>query len=100
MKIGDLWSGFRSEFLGKRNCSAYARRRTDPAQNRGQYHCSRKEIAMQDEIPATAWKRFADKVKGLWRKPVEPDFAAMAAASLKHEKETPVAPETPGVSQR
>jgi hypothetical protein len=55
---------------------------------------------MQDEIPATAWKRFADKVKGVWRKPVEHHFEAMAAASLKHQKETPVAPETPGVSQR
>jgi hypothetical protein len=55
---------------------------------------------MQDEIIATAWKRFTGKVKGLWRKPVEHHFEAMAAAPPKHEKETPVAPETPGVSQR
>lgn len=55
---------------------------------------------MQNEVIATAWKRIAGKVKGLWRKPVEHDFEPMAAAWLKHQKETPVAPETPGVSQR
>ena len=35
---------------------------------------------MHDEIIATAWKRLAGKVKRLWRKPVEHDFKAMAAA--------------------
>ena len=55
---------------------------------------------MHDEIIATAWKRFAGKVKGLWRKPVGQDFKAIAAAWPKHEKEALVAPATPGVSQR
>jgi hypothetical protein len=34
------------------------------------------------------WRRFARKVTGMWSKPEENDFAMIAAASLKHEKET------------
>lgn len=41
---------------------------------------------MYDDTVVTRWQRFARKVTGLWREPVENDFAVIAAVSLEHEK--------------
>jgi hypothetical protein len=57
-------------------------------------------MALRHDTVATAWKWFAGTLQGLWRKPVEHDFAAIAAAFLRHEKEALVAPETPPVLPR
>lgn len=43
---------------------------------------------MYNDTDVAGWRRFARKVTGLWSKPDENDFAMIAAASLKHEKET------------
>jgi hypothetical protein len=55
-------------------------------ENRAQYHRSRKEMAMYEDTVVTRWQQFARKVTGLWREPVENDFAVIAAVSLEHEK--------------
>jgi hypothetical protein len=52
-------------------------------------------MAMYDDTVATRWQRFARKVTGLWREPVENDFAVIAAASLAHEKEGLAQPSQP-----
>ncbi len=43
---------------------------------------------MYNDTDVAGWRRFARKVTGLWSKPDENDFAMIAAASLRHEKET------------
>lgn len=54
---------------------------------------------MRDDVTITGWKEFADMVKGLWGTPTEHDFAALTAASLKHEEQQDalVASQTPAV---
>jgi hypothetical protein len=41
---------------------------------------------MPDDTVTTSWKRFTDKVKGLWGKPAEDHFREIAPATVTQDR--------------